>query len=164
MRRWYVVYTHPQAEPKAAFHLRQQGFALYLPQYLKRRSHARKVEWMPAPLFPRYLFLDIDLAETRWRAVLSTPGVAGLVSEGLGPAAVPEGVVEALQARHDGRGLIELEQPLRPGDRVRILDGPLSGMDGLFEQCDDRDRVTVLLDLIGRGTRVTLPARAVCAG
>jgi transcriptional antiterminator RfaH len=58
---WYVVQTQINAEAKAARNLLRQGFAIYLPRYLKRRSHARKIEKVPAPLFPRYLFVQIDL-------------------------------------------------------------------------------------------------------
>ena len=60
-QRWYVVQSQPNAELKAVAHLNRQGFATYLPRYLKRRRHARRVEIIAAPLFPRYLFVSIDL-------------------------------------------------------------------------------------------------------
>ena len=61
MNRWYVAQTHAQAEAKALLNLARQGFQSYLPQYVKRRRHARRVEWVKAPLFPRYLFVRFDL-------------------------------------------------------------------------------------------------------
>ena len=163
MGRWYAVYTHPQAETRAAVHLREQGFEPYLPRFLKRRSHARRVEWGPSPLFPRYLFVGMDVLSARWRAIYSTPGVVTLVSDGRGPVAVPNGVVEEIMARHDDRGLVHLPQGPRQGERVRVLDGPLEGLHGLFACNDDNGRVTVLLDLLGRATRVSLPLAAVAA-
>jgi transcriptional antiterminator RfaH len=60
---WYVVQTHPHAENKAAAHLQRQGFATYLPRYLKRRRHARRTEAIAAPLFPRYLFVALVKAQ-----------------------------------------------------------------------------------------------------
>ena len=55
--QWYVAQTQANAENKAVAHLARQGFATYLPRYLKRRSHARRVDVVAAPLFPRYLFV-----------------------------------------------------------------------------------------------------------
>jgi transcriptional antiterminator RfaH len=70
--RWYVVQTHANAEAKAYTHLEKQGFQAYLPRFLKRRRHARRVETVPAPLFPCYLFVTIDVATQRGRSIHST--------------------------------------------------------------------------------------------
>lgn len=67
--RWYVVQTHINGEAKAANNLTRQGFGVYFPRYLKRRSHARRVDVVARPLFPRYLFVAIDLATQRWRSI-----------------------------------------------------------------------------------------------
>ena len=75
MQRWYVAQTQPMAEHKALAHLHRQGFEVYLPRYLKRRSHARRVDHVPAPVFPRYLFVAMDIESCRWRAINSTVGV-----------------------------------------------------------------------------------------
>jgi transcriptional antiterminator RfaH len=74
---WYVVHTHPHAEAKAAAHLERQGYSTYLPRYLKCRRHARRIEIVPAPLFPRYLFVTIDRLRQRWRSIQSTVGDIG---------------------------------------------------------------------------------------
>ena len=66
---WYVAHTHVHAETKAALNLARQGYPVFLPRYRKRRRHARRVEIVPAPLFPRYLFVLIHLASQRWRAI-----------------------------------------------------------------------------------------------
>src|SRR5690242_20470711 len=97
--RWYLVQTHVNAEMKAAANLGQQDFSVYVPRYLKRRSHARKVEVVARPLFPRYLFVAIDLAAQRWRAIQSTLGISHLVCVGGRPALVDDGVIDALRAR-----------------------------------------------------------------
>src|SRR5262245_29828364 len=106
MQRWYVAHTQANGEAKAAWHLRKQGFAVYVPRYRKRRSHARRVDFVPAPLFPRYLFVGFDPDVARWRAIRSTIGVSELVTNGERPAAVPEGIVEAIMAREDETGLV----------------------------------------------------------
>jgi transcriptional antiterminator RfaH len=165
MMRWYVGHTQPQAETKASWHLRNQDFAVYLPRYLKRRRHARRIDWVPTPLFPRYLFIGMDLAVARWRAIRSTVGIAGLVCHGDRPTPVPEGIVEAIQAREDDKGVVAL--PAAPlfdkGDRVHITEGALRGLNGLFEGATDEERVIILLDLLGRQVRVRVPLETVQA-
>jgi transcriptional antiterminator RfaH len=160
--RWFVVYTRPHAEKQAAQHLRNQGFVTYLPCYRKRRSHARRVEMVSAPLFPRYLFIEVDRAGSCWRAVRSTVGVVDIVRQGDQPAPVPSSVVESIQAREDRDGLVCLTggQFLK-GENLRVAHGPFRGHTAFFEQTSDEGRVTVLLDLLGRNVRVSLPVHDV---
>lgn len=162
---WYVVQTQPHCERKADWHLRRQGFTVYLPQYLKRWSHARRTELRPTPLFPRYLFVAMDLSLAGWRAVRSTIGVAALVCNGNQPAPVPDGVVEDIQARENDLGLISMPfaLPYRAGDEMRIVAGSLQGATGFFECFQDHDRVVLLLEMLGRKMRVHLPAESVAA-
>ena len=163
--RWFVAHTQPNAEAKAAANLIRQGFGVYLPRYLKRRRHARKVETVAAPLFPRYMFVAVDLAAQRWRSIYSTVGVARLVCNGDDPAAVPDAVVGALKSREDASGFIKLDaRPgFRPGEKVRVLDGAFSACLGLFEGMAERERIAILLDLLGRKVRVVLDADLVAA-
>ena len=164
MERWFVVHAQPNAEAKAVRHLRNQGFRPYLPLYAKQRRHARRVEIVAAPLFPRYLFVRLDPALERWRAIRSTIGVADLVCRGETPAPVPDGIVEAIRASEDERGLVVLRgADFRKGDRVAIAEGALEGCVGLFEAMSDDARVIVLLDLLGREVRVRVSPAALRA-
>ncbi len=163
--RWYVVQTRLNAEAKAAANLRRQEFSIYLPRYLKRRSHARKVDTVARPLFPRYLFVAIDLAAQRWRAIQSTLGVSHLVCVGDRPALVEDSVIDALIAREDEDGFIRLARrpAFLPGDRVRIIEGAFVDSLALVEDVSDRDRVAVLLNLLGRKVRVLVGADLIAA-
>ena len=162
---WYVVQTHANAEMKASMHLSRQGFEIYLPRFLKRRRHARRVEIVPMPLFPRYLFVAVDIASQRWRSIHSTIGVSRLLCNGDEPALVSRSIVEQLQSRQDDRGFIKLDpKPLfAPGDKVRVVEGVFSACFGLFEGMTDHQRVSILLDLLGRKVRVVLDVEAVAA-
>ena len=134
----------------------------YLPRYLKRRRHARRIDIVPAPLFPRYFFVAIDITVQRWRSVYSTIGVTQLICNGDVPAAVPDEVVTTLKAREDAVGFIRLEpRPFRLGEKIRIVEGVLADCLGLYDGMTDRDRVTILLDLLGRKVRVLMDAEAV---
>jgi transcriptional antiterminator RfaH len=163
-RRWYVVQTQPHAELRAAQHLQRQGFATYLPRCLKRRRHARRTETIAAPLFPRYLFVAADLSAQRWRAIRSTIGVSRLVCNGDAPAPLADAVVERLRAQEQS-GFVRL--PAAPafarGDAVRVIDGAFATCFGLFDGMRDDERVTVLLDLLGRKVRVAIEREMIAA-
>ncbi len=161
--RWYVVHTQPQHERRAELNLQRQGFATYLPRYLRIRRHARKAETVARPLFPRYLFVALDMARDRWRAIHSTFGVCQLVLAGDEPAPVPEGVVEAIQAREGADGFVTLGLPagLRPGSQVRLVDNIFANSRGVIDRIADDRRVAVLLELLGREVRVFVAAGSV---
>jgi transcriptional antiterminator RfaH len=155
---WYVVQTHPHAEKKASWHLQRQAFETYYPRYLKKRRHARRIETVAAPLFPRYLFVAVDMTTQRWLAVRSTIGVTRLVCHGDNPAALPLDVLDALKRSEDANGFVQLDRRPRflPGDKVSVLGGAFQDCCGLYEGMSSTDRVTILLDLLGRKVRVNL--------
>ena len=161
---WYVVHTHPHSEVRAAAHLERQGFAAYLPRYLRQRRHARKIDTVAAPLFPRYVFVAIDLTSQRWRAIESTIGVAHLVRNGDDPAPVTADVIAELRAREQG-GYVRLPDPapFAPGEAVRVIDGTFAHCLGLYEGMKDGERIAILLDLLGRKVRVVLDFSCVAA-
>jgi len=163
--RWCVAQTHPHAEAKASWHLQRQGFETYLPRYLKKRRHARRTEAVAAPLFPRYLFVAVDMTTQRWLSIRSTIGVARLVCDGDRPAVVPTSVFDALKRREDANGLILLDHKPRflPGDKVCVLDGAFQNCLGLYEGMSSNERVTILLDLLGRKVRVNLDSEVLVA-
>ena len=156
--RWYVAQIHPHAELRASQGLCRQGFTIYLPRYLKQRRHARRIEMVAAPLFPGYLFVAIDLATQRWLSIDSTAGVTRLVRNGDRPAPVLGDIIDTLKARENGDGLVQLEKGPRfqPGDKIRVLGGAFDSCLGLYEGMASRERVAILLDLLGRKVRVTV--------
>lgn len=165
MERWYVAETHPQSEARALEHLARQGYAAYLPRYLKRRRHARRTDTVRAPLFPGYLFVFMDVARTRWRAIRSTIGVRHFICVGEKPLAVPPGVVEDIRAREDEGGLVPVAPPVpfQPGEEVRVTAGALREQVGWFQRVTDRERVVILLSLLGRQVPIVVPLGAVRA-
>jgi transcriptional antiterminator RfaH len=154
---WYAVQTQSRAEKKACAHLARQGFDVYLPRFQKKRRHARRVDYVSAPLFPGYLFVAIDMATQRWRCVNSTVGVCRLVCNGDTPAIVDPGIIDAMKGRHDEFGLIKLDKPrFAAGAMVRVIDGIFLDLLGIYEGMPDQQRVAILLNLLGRKVRVEL--------
>jgi transcriptional antiterminator RfaH len=165
MTAWCAVQTHARSEDKAAFHLRRQGYTVFLPKHLKRRKHARRIDWVPAPLFPRYLFVALDPEAGRWWSIRSTVGVSNLIRFGDGPAVVPSEIITEIMARQDEKGMVKAYTgyAFKSGDRVKIIDGPLNDLEGLFLCATDEERVTILLNLMGREVKVRVPLETVYA-
>jgi transcriptional antiterminator RfaH len=167
MKRWYAVYAQPRSEEIASQHLERQGFQVFLPRYLKRRSHARRVEVAPSPLFPRYLFTAFDAAEPGWRVISSTRGVVSLVrSGGGGLAVVPDAVIKEIEHRYNSDGFVVLARHmgLKQGARIRVDTGAFEACDAIFETQRDDERVFVLLSLLGREVLANIPIGAVVPG
>jgi transcriptional antiterminator RfaH len=160
MMGWYVVHTLPRAEARALCHLQNQGFRCFLPQLRTLRRHARKIEPVMAPFFPRYLFVEFDATAVRWRCINGTRGVVGLLTDGTNPLPVRHSVVESLRQQSDDTGAVSLSALglFTQGVKVRITAGALAGQVGRLGKLSAHDRVVVLLDFMGAQASVQMPA------
>jgi transcriptional antiterminator RfaH len=156
MNRWYAALCKPRQETVAEANLVNQGFAVYLPRLTSARRRAGRWVDVVEPLFPRYLFVAADLETKSLAPIRSTRGVSGLVRFGGQPAVVPDNLIEALRRREDSAtGLHVIERPLFvAGDRVKLLQGPLSGLEGVFAAETGDLRVIVLMEMLGRLNRL----------
>ena len=159
MDQWYVVYTRPREEQVAEENLIRQGFETYWPRYRKRTTHARKMQEATASLFPRYLFARFSLADSGWRVIRSTRGVAGLVSQGFDPTPIPARLIADIRNREDERGFVVLGRQieLQKGQRIQLASDAFKGLDVIFEAQKDSERVVALLGLLGREFKVSIP-------
>lgn len=164
--RWFAVLTKPAGEQVAQANLERQGFRVYCPRLL--RPLFRRGRWIEriVPLFPRYLFVQLDVASQSLAPVRSTLGVASLVRFGTEPREVPNSIVDGLVHRADPEsGLHRLngDRALTRGTRVKVVAGAFEGLDGIFDREAGEDRAVVLLQLLGRLTPVGIPSRFVVA-
>jgi transcriptional antiterminator RfaH len=155
--RWYVARTLPQRELQAGKQLTNQGFRIFVPRYWKNRRHARKVETISAPLFPRYIFVIVDRTRDRWRSINGTLGVERLLMQGGEPQPVPDGVVESLINAGDPDGNVHFRCRLKEGQSIKVTAGPFADLVGQLERLDENGRVRVLLEMLGSKVLVTLP-------
>ena len=159
LKSWFLVYTKPRQEQTARHQLERQGYPIYLPMTQHNRKRSGRRVLVIEPLFPRYLFIHLDTCRDDWGPIRSTVGVSSLVRFGKEPAMVPDALIETLRARESSAGLHDWAEPVfRAGQAVRVVEGALQGYEGLFVAGTGRERVVVLLDILGRQVRTRVEA------
>ncbi|MCB1694331.1 MAG: transcription/translation regulatory transformer protein RfaH [Pseudomonadales bacterium] len=158
MKKWYAVHAKPRQDARAEENLRNQGFEVFRPlARLRRRVRNGMVEAVES-LFPRYLFVQLDVDRDHWGVIRSTKGVAGFVQFTNAPTPVGEQVVSGIRAMMSGADWIDLSSSnLADGTPVRVTEGPFAGYEGQFFSREGEDRVIVLLTVMQRAQRVVLP-------
>jgi transcriptional antiterminator RfaH len=133
----------------------RRGVETFLPRILEP-SRSRD-EPVVGPLFPGYLFARLDLS-TQYTRVVWTPGVRSLVAFGDVPTPVDSDVVDYIQHRCGTEGIVRALPTFHEGDCVRVKRGPLEGLVGVVDgRVSAQRRVQVLMELLRRRTRVTVP-------
>jgi len=146
--RWYVAYTAPRHEKKIALQLRDRSIESFLPLYetVRRWKNGRhKVEM---PLFPGYIFVHIPLSERL--SVLKLPSVVRLVGFNGQPLPLSDAEVEAIQTCLNRGSQLAPHPFLAVGKRVRIIRGPLQGLEGIVVRKKSQFRFVISLELIQR--------------
>jgi len=157
---WHLAYTRPRSEAVAAQQLARQGYEAYLPLYKTLKRGPDGLLPQRSPMFPRYLFFRAGRVGQSIAPVRSTVGVSHIVRFGVTPATVGEALLSALRAFEQQREQAspEILSSLKSGRRVAVCEGPLKGLEGLVSRTAGQ-RVTVLLDVLGKSTPVGLAAQ-----
>lgn len=158
--RWFLVLAKASGEEVARTNLHRQGYAVYYPRLLRRALYRGRWAERIVPLFPRYLFVQLDTSCQALAPVRSTLGIVDFVRFGSKPALVPDSIVEDLRGRADAAtGLHRLHaHALEHGAAVSVISGVFAGLDGIFEREVGEQRVVVLLRLLGQETAVRVPS------
>jgi transcriptional antiterminator NusG len=152
--RWYATCTRAQHEKRVAEQLVERAVEHFLPLYASVRCWKDRRVRLDLPLFPGYVFVRLALRD-RLR-VLQIPSVVRLVGFGGLPAALPDEQVEALRAGLAGPLRAEPHPFLTLGRRVRVVHGPLAGMQGIVTRKKKQLRFVISLELIMRSVAVDI--------
>ncbi|HXH82890.1 MAG TPA: transcription termination/antitermination NusG family protein [Candidatus Tectomicrobia bacterium] len=159
---WYVLHAKPHREVVAERHLRRKGIEVFYPQ-LDLPAYAGRRRAIP--LFPSYLFVQLDLMG-QGHEVMWTPGVRCLVGAGGHPTPLDADVVAFLKRNAGADGRLPARSNLQVGDEVEIVRGPFAGLVGIIQNPPDaRGRIRVLMRLLNRRpVTVHVPAGFVKTG
>lgn len=158
---WYVISTKPNQEALAEANIRRLGIETFCPQLKQQKMIRRKCETCVTPLFPGYMFARFEL-DHHYRFILYSRGIKKIVSFGEEPAIVEDSLIEGIRSRLiDGR-VLELGQEFSHGQVVRIEEGPLHGLEAIFErEVTGAHRAVLLLRALSYQARVVVDLKAI---
>lgn len=161
MKSWYAVNTKSRCEGFARASLDRLGVEVFSPMLRERKVFRGKCCLTASPLFPQYLFAKFDVS-SQLRAVTYAQGVKSIVAFGSGPSMVDESIIQAIRSQAINGAIEFSENQFSPGQVVRILDGPLCGLEAVFEKkLDGTSRAVLLLKAISFQARVILESQHV---
>ena len=163
---WYAIWTRSHCERLVAQQLSAKGFSPFLPEVAALRHgsgqpwspRARRTCAKPEPMFPGYLFVRDAMTKTRYVEMLSVRGIVRVLEDGwMRLTPIPDSDIDAIQ-RIVESGVAVFPYPLlHHGDRVRVVEGPLSGVEGIFVKASQQKGcLVVTVDLLGRSVAVEI--------
>ena len=161
--KWFLVYTKAREEKRAKKNLENQGFETFLPMIAYEKISQPKSISLE-PMFPRYLFIIINVERDNWTHIKSTRGVSHLVVFGDKFAEVPNSVVAFLKTRVDDNDIVKQKvtrQEFQKGDKLVIKKGALKGNKATFLSKTSKERVRILLKLMNELIIAEVPGQDV---
>ena len=153
-KEWFILQFKPNAHYQAEKNLNQQGFETFLPLHDTTTRNASRFINANRPLFPGYMFITFDRAESKWHKINNTYGVSRLVIFNSNPKSIPATFVNDLMKRYDLSGNLIPIKKLKKGDQVKLLKGPFANFAATVEKYEDDQRIWVLMDLMGRRSKI----------
>ena len=163
-KEWYVVNTYAGHENRVKDNLEKRLetmgisdnlFRIVVAEETQIEVKNEKSKEVVRNIFPGYLFVEMIMTDEAWYVVRNTPGVTGFIGSsggGAKPFPVAKEEMEAILKRIGQAGL-KVDVNFKVGDRVQIVSGPFSGMEGVVDSMNDQTQVaTVLIILFGRET------------
>jgi transcription antitermination factor NusG len=151
---WYALRVKSRCEKVVAMMAENRGFEQFLPLYRCRRRWSDRRQEVDFPLFPGYVFCRLD--PHRRLPLLTIPGVVHMVGIGKLPAPIDDAEITAIQAAVQSGLTAEPWPFLEAGERVRLEDGPLTGLEGILVRADKQQRLVVSVTLLRRSVAVSV--------
>ncbi len=157
MKYWYLGATKPRQEERAYEHLNNQSIHALLPSIEIEKSLKGRLSRVIEPMFPGYIFIQLDDAHEGWSKVRSTRGMRHFVQFNGYPARVNQQIIDSLIAFQIGAEVLpKISQLPEKGQSVYISDGAFQGLEGIFERIKGEDRAIILLDVLGKMQRLEM--------
>lgn len=159
MAQWYVMYTKPRQEAVALENLQRQNYTVFYPQArVQKRKPGKGTVQVVEPLFPRYMFVSLEMGVSDFSKLRSTKGCVDLVKFGGKASTVPLELIELIQGQAGEDAVLDFSafNSLEVGGAVRVAEGPFEGLLGTIASQKSEQRVIVLLNVLGGERSVEL--------
>lgn len=153
---WWALYTRHQHEKTVAQNLTNKGFDVFLPLYESTRRWRDRTKNLWLPLFPCYVFVRGGL--NRRSMVVTTPGVHMVLYNGERVAVIPDAEIDAIRLAVSGPVRVEPHPYLRCGERVRVIRGSLTGVEGVLLRKKSVYRLVLSVDMLAQSVAVEINA------
>jgi transcriptional antiterminator RfaH len=156
---WYVLTSKPREEQRAYDNLTTQGYEVFLPKMVQvtKKKGLKKIALKP--LFPNYLFIQLDKQVANFNAIRSTRGIGSFVRFGLNQATIDHGIVNAIKKRiacdKQDKILTELLEH-RQGDPVELTEGSFEGLKAIYQAKSGVERSVLMVNMLGEERQVIL--------
>ena len=165
-KQWYVVNTYSGHENKVKEKLEMRSESMDMQDYIFRViiPETTEVEVKDGvkkekvkKMFPGYILVEMIMTDEAWYIVRNTPGVTGFIGssgKGAKPTPLPPQEIDRVLATM-GMSRVNIDNEMKVGDNVNIIDGPFNGMSGKIDSIDaENNRLTIIIDLFGQETSV----------
>jgi transcription antitermination factor NusG len=152
--RWFALRVKSRSEKIVATMAQHKGFQHFLPIYQSRRRWSDRFKSVEFPLFPGYVFCRLDPQHRL--PLLTIPGALNFVGIGKVPVPIEDAEIEAIQTAVRSGLSAEPWPFLEIGQRVRLEDGPLAGVEGIFIGDSKQQRIVVSITLLKRSVAVAI--------
>jgi transcriptional antiterminator RfaH len=156
-QKWYAAYTKSRAEKKVLKELQQQGIEVYLPLQKRLKQWSDRRKWVEEPLLRCYIFVKIDMAD--YYRVLNSRGIVSYITFEGKAVPIPENQIDVLRKIVATEADVEVSaDKFEAGARVKVVSGPMHGLEGELVDYRGNRRVMVRIDHIGQQLLVSIPA------
>jgi len=152
---WAVAHTHPREEDRVVWHASVLGYEAWCPKirYKRRRVQHQNFSYRHEPLFPRYVLIRIS---QQWYDLLSLLGLSRLIMDTASkPATLSDKVINGIREGCDKDGFYVLKKFI-VGQSVKVNKGVLAGVTGIYDGQLPKDRVAVLIEMLGTTIRASV--------
>jgi transcriptional antiterminator RfaH len=157
-KEWFILQFKSNSHHLATKNLNRQGFETFLPLHDTTSRKLSRFINTSKPLFPGYMFIKFDKAESEWHKINSTYGVSRLITFNSILKSIPTTFVDHLMKRYDLSGKLLPIKKLKKGDHVTVLKGPFADFIATVEKYEADQRIWILMDLMGRKTKIQTPS------
>lgn len=152
---WSCLKTAAHKEKFVTDQLNALRIEAYCPKYQRWVKHARRQNLVTRPLFPNYIFVNAD--DDQRGMIARTAGVNGFLGGVQHPSPVAPQLIVAMKQRENPAGFIDYKyEVLKSGDKVKIMQGSFTGFEAVFLETDERERVRLLIEFLGKKHCITL--------
>ena len=159
-KAWFILQFKSNSHHLAIKNLTRQGFEIFLPLHDSTSRKLSRFINTSRPLFPGYMFVKFDRAESKWHKINNTYGVSRLITFSSILKSIPTTFVDSLMRRYDSSGKLIPVKKLKKDDQVKILRGPFANFIATVEKYESDQRICILLELMNRKTKIQTPSDA----